>query len=209
VIRVLVVENETLVRQGLVNLLQLAPDIQVAGEAADGEEALRILPDARADVVLLDLRMPRLHGIGVLQRLEELGISTPCLVLTTFDDGQSALDAIRAGTKGYLRKDVTLDQLVTAIRTLAAGGSFIQPALTEQLLRRTRNSGPLEGPPPLTEREFQVLRLMASGFSNWEIAYALRTAEGTVKNQVSSILAKIRVRDRTLAVLKALEEGWL
>ncbi len=147
-IRVMVVENEALVRHGLLSLLGLALDIQVVAEASDGEEALRLLPDSKADVILLDLRMPRLHGIGVLQRLEERGDVTPCLVLTTFDDGQSVLDAIRAGAKGYLRKDVTLHQLVEAIRVIAAGGTFIQPALTEHLLQRTRSLELLQGPPP-------------------------------------------------------------
>lgn len=208
-IRVAVVDDETLIRQGLRNLLELAGDIEVCGEAADGEEAVAAIPGWAADVVLLDVRMPRAGGLDVLSRL---GASLPpTLILTTFDDAEVMLAAIRAGARGYLQKDVSLEQLTEAIRTLAAGRTFFQPLVTASLRRGLAGArigfASAEIFESLTERETEVLRLMAGGYSNREIAEALDTAEGTVKNQVSSILAKLGVRDRTRAVLKAIEGG--
>jgi DNA-binding NarL/FixJ family response regulator len=208
VIRTLLVEDETLVRQGIRKLLELDPRIEIAAEAADGEEALRRIGEVRPDVVLLDVRMPKLDGLGVLRALRDRPGSPPCLVLTTFDDRALALEAIREGARGYLRKDVTLAELVTAVETLAAGGTHLQPALTAALIEGAR-AHPL--PPasvlvePLTPRETEVLRLMAAAYTNREIAEALGTAEGTVKIHVSNILAKLGSRDRTEAVLRALE----
>jgi DNA-binding NarL/FixJ family response regulator len=215
VIHVLIVENEELVRQGLRRVLELDPELAVVGEARDGEEALRLVRESRPEVVLLDVRMPKLDGIGVLRALAADGQRfPPCLMLTTFDDPDALLDAVRAGAKGYLLKDVSFEQLTAAIRALAAGGTFIQPTVTEGLLRQldgVRGSAAArpdsEGrPEPLTGRELEVLRLMAGGYSNREIARALFVAERTVKNHVSSILAKLYVRDRTRAVLKALDQ---
>jgi DNA-binding NarL/FixJ family response regulator len=207
-IRALLVEDETLVRQGIRKLLELDPKIEVAAEAADGEEALRRIAEERPDVVLLDVRMPKLDGLGVLRALRDLPGSPPCLVLTTFDDRALALEAIREGARGYLRKDVTLAELVTAIETLAAGGTHLQPALTRALVAGAAQT--LHGTPeaplePLTPRETEVLRLMAAAYTNREIATALRTAEGTAKIHVSNVLAKLGARDRTHAVLRALE----
>jgi DNA-binding NarL/FixJ family response regulator len=209
-IRALLVEDETLVRQGIRKLLELDPRIEVAAEAADGEEALRRIAEARPDVVLLDVRMPRLDGLGVLRALRAQSGAPPCLVLTTFDDRALALEAIREGARGYLRKDVTLSELVTAVETLAAGNTYLQPALTAALLEGAR-AHPLPAAPepvlvePLTPRETEVLRLMAAAYTNREIAAALGTAEGTVKIHVSNVLAKLGARDRTHAVLRALE----
>jgi len=209
-IRALLVEDETLVRQGIRKLLELDPRIEIAAEAADGEEALRRIGEDRPDVVLLDVRMPKLDGLGVLRALRDRPGAPPCLVLTTFDDRALALEAIREGARGYLRKDVTLAELVTAVETLAAGGTHLQPALTAALLEGAR-SHPLPSAPepvlvePLTPRETEVLRLMAAAYTNREIAEALGTAEGTVKIHVSKILAKLGARDRTQAVLRALE----
>jgi DNA-binding NarL/FixJ family response regulator len=209
-IRTLLVEDETLVRQGIRKLLELDPRIEVAAEAADGEEALRRIGEDRPDVVLLDVRMPKLDGLGVLRALRDRPGAPPCLVLTTFDDRALALEAIREGARGYLRKDVTLPELVAAVETLAAGGTHLQPALTAALMEGAR-AHPLPAAPepvlvePLTPRETEVLRLMAAAYTNREIAEALGTAEGTVKIHVSNILAKLGARDRTQAVLRALE----
>ena len=212
-IRVFLVEDQAIVREGLHSLLDLVDDIEVIGEAADGEEAVARIPDAAPDVVLLDLRMPKLGGLGVLQRLGGAGQLPPTLILTTFDDDSSLLEGIRAGARGFLLKDVSLDQLTNAIRTLASGGTMIQPAVTDRVLRglkgiRTEFDS-LDPPDPLTERETEILRFMAGGYSNREIAGALRLAEGTVKNHISSILSKLGVRDRTRAVLKAVELGYV
>jgi DNA-binding NarL/FixJ family response regulator len=205
-IRTLIVDDEMLIRQGIHRLLELAPSVEVCGEARDGEEALVMIARQQPDVVLLDVRMPRMNGIELLRHLD--GEGPGCIVLTTFDDADVVLDAIRAGARGFLLKDVSLEQLVHAIEVVAAGESIFQPAITERLLRGIRIA-PARLADPLTAREREVIRLMAGGYSNKEIAGALETAEGTVKNHVSSILSKLGVRDRTRAVLKALEAGLL
>lgn len=212
-IRVLVVDDQTLVRHGIRSLLALADRVSVVGEAGDGRAALDAIDRLRPDVVLLDLRMPVLDGIGVLRALQDAPHAPPCLILTTFDDDALVLEGLRAGAKGYLLKDVTLAQLVEAIEALAAGRTMIAPAVTERVLQglhalRTEALG-FDEPEPLTERETEVLRLMAGGYSNKEIARALDVSEGTVKNHVSSVLSKMGVRDRTRAVLKALDAGLL
>lgn len=212
-IRVCLVDDQTLVRQGIQSLLELVDDIGVVAEASDGEEALRVIRDCSPDVVLLDVRMPKMTGLEVLQALQTSLELPPTIVLTTFDDQGIVLEAIRRGAKGFLLKDVSLEQLVNAIRTLAAGGTLIQPAITERIVKgigQVANDFPsLETPDPFTEREIEVLRLMTGGHSNREIAEALHVAEGTIKNHVSNILSKLGVRDRTRAVLKALEQGYL
>jgi DNA-binding NarL/FixJ family response regulator len=210
-IRVVVIDDQTLVRLGLRNLLELSEDIEVVGEGSDGEEALRVLDETLADVVLLDVRMPKKSGVEVLEERKRAGRPTPAILLTTFDDDSVVLAGIRAGAKGFLLKDVSLQQLTAAVRTVAGGGTLFQPALTERVLRGLESLRPQipssELPDPLTSRETEVLRLMAGGYSNREIADALGTVEGTVKNQTSSILSKLGVRDRTRAVLKAIELG--
>jgi DNA-binding NarL/FixJ family response regulator len=213
VIRVAVVDDQTLVREGIRSLLALAEDIEVVGDADDGDAALALLDAVAVDVLLLDLRMPRRDGIATLEALAERDDAPPTLVLTTFDDDELVLRALRAGAQGYLLKDVTLEQLVGAIRTLADGGTLLQPALTDRLLRAvTSRAATLEGferPDPLTGREADVIGLVAAGYSNKEIADALHLAVGTVKNHVSNVLLKLGVRDRTRAVLRALELGLL
>ncbi|HEX3554982.1 MAG TPA: response regulator transcription factor [Thermoanaerobaculia bacterium] len=211
-LRVLIAEDETLVRQGIRKLLELDSRIEIVAEAGDGEEALRRIGETKPDVVLLDVRMPRLDGLGVLRALQEKPDAPPCLVLTTFDDRSLVLEAIREGAKGFLRKDVSLSQLVGAIEALAAGGTCLQPAVTESLLRGLHARPPLEATSPvlvetLTPRETEVLRLLAAAYTNREIAEALGTAEGTVKIHVSNILGKLGARDRTQAVLRSLEMG--
>jgi DNA-binding NarL/FixJ family response regulator len=210
--RVVVVDDQTLVRQGIRTLLDLA-GIDVVGEADDGQAALAAIEETSPDVVLLDLRMPHRDGLWTLNRLREKGIELPVLVLTTFDDDTLVLDALRAGARGYLLKDVTLEQLTRAVVTLAGGGTLIAPSITDRLLRAIRSgpspagdAGPMQ---VLTERELEVLRLMAQGYTNREIAELLFLAEGTVKNHVSTILLKLGARDRTKAVLRALHEGIL
>ncbi|WP_221584133.1 response regulator transcription factor [Microbacterium sp. G2-8] len=213
-LRVLVVDDQTLVRQGIRGLLEVGDGVEVVGEAADGAEALDAIARLQPDVVLLDLRMPGLDGIGTLEELRRRGAEVPVLVLTTFDDAELVLAAMRAGARGYLLKDVTLEQLARGIRTVADGGTMLQPALTERLLREAERSAPdpagsfaiLEA---LTARELDVLHLMAGGYSNREIAVMLHLAEGTVKNHVSAILVKLASRDRTQAVLRALHAGLL
>ncbi|SFB14336.1 two component transcriptional regulator, LuxR family [Amycolatopsis marina] len=214
-IRVCVVDDQTLVRQGIRSLLDLSTEVTVAAEASDGDEALDILASTQPDVVLLDLRMPGRDGISTLKAMRERAINVPTLVLTTFDDDELVLRALRAGAHGYLLKDVTLDQLLGAIRTLADGGTLVQPAVTERLVRAARQLpgqeryDDLPPPQPLTEREREILRLLAGGYANREIATALHLAEGTVKNHVSSLLMKLGVRDRTRAVLRGLQHGLL
>ena len=214
-LRVCIVEDETLVRHGIRKLLELGDRVEVVAEARDGEEALAQIEQSRPDVVLLDVRLPRLDGIGVLKALREKPGAPPCLVLTTFDDREVTLAAIREGARGFLRKDVSLEQLLEAIETLAAGGTYLQPAVTESLLRGldgARRSLPVPGlapVEPLTPREAEVLGLMAAAYTNREIADALGAAEGTVKIHVSNILSKLGARDRTQAVLSALELGLL
>lgn len=189
-IRVCVVDDQTLVRQGIRSLLGISEDIEVVAEASDGAEAVLAVTTDPPDVVLLDLRMPGHDGIWALRKLRDLGVTVPVLVLTTFDDDELVFQAVRAGAAGYLLKDVTLEQLVGAVRTLAAGGTLVQPAITERLLRAIRAEQPPEPAPPpaLTDRELAVLRLLAGGYANRDIAATLFLAEGTVKNHVSSLL---------------------
>jgi len=208
-IRVLLVDDQTLVRQGVRALLSLADGIEVIGEASDGRQALEVIPQLKPDVVLMDMRMPVMSGLEALQALARTQSLPPTIILTTFDDDQLVLAGVKAGAKGYLLKDVSLEQLVGAIQTVAGGGSLVQPAVTQRLLsglEHMRNDFvSLDRPDPLTERETEILRLMACGFSNKEIANSLGVAEGTIKNHVSNILSKLGVRDRTRAVLKAFE----
>jgi DNA-binding NarL/FixJ family response regulator len=213
VIRVVIVDDHTLVRQGVQSLLRLDESIAIVGEAADGDEAIATIRRERPDVVLLDVRMPHKNGVEVLRELQASGDAMPAILLTTFDDDEALLEGIKAGAKGYLLKDVSLERLTDAIRAVAAGGTLIRPAVTETALRGLkhvrREFDALNPPDPLTRREIEILRLMAGGYSNGEIADALGTAVGTVKNHTSSILSKLGVRDRTRAVLKALELGYI
>ncbi|TCB96850.1 response regulator transcription factor [Micromonospora zingiberis] len=211
--RVVVVDDQTLIRQGIRGLLEVA-DIDVVGEADDGRAALAVIARTTPDVILLDLRMPRFDGIWTIEQLRAADIDIPVLVLTTFDDDALVLGALRAGARGYLLKDVTLAQLTRAIHTLAEGGTLIAPSITDRMLRAIRSGPSPAGPDApavqhLTEREQEVLRLVAHGYSNREIAGILFLAEGTVKNHVSTILTKLGARDRTNAVLRALHEGIL
>jgi DNA-binding NarL/FixJ family response regulator len=207
-IRVVIAEDQTIVRQGLRSLLGLSGDIEIAGEAADGEEAIEVIEAVKPDVVLLDLRMPRLDGVGVLKALRG---RVPTLILTTFDDDANLFEAVRAGAKGWLLKDVSLERLTGAIRTLAEGGTCIEPVITERIVRALGEShvafDSAALPEPLTDREKTILRLLAGGYSNKEISELLNISDGTVKNHISNLLSKLGVRDRTRAVLKAIDLG--
>jgi len=207
VIRVFIADDQLLVRQGIRRLLELDRELEIVGEAEDGAETIEKVPAVNPDVLLLDVRMPRKSGVDVLRELSARHALPPTLVLTTFDDAEVVLEGIRAGARGFMLKDVSYEQLITAIRAVAAGETVFQPAITQRLLRAVPRSA--ERIEALTEREREVVRLMAGGYSNKEIAHALGTAEGTIKNHVSNILIKLGARDRTRAVLKALESGLL
>jgi DNA-binding NarL/FixJ family response regulator len=209
--RVLLVDDQKLIRDGITSLLALSGKVQVVGECADGSTVLAACDALQPDVILLDLSMPVMNGVQTLEALKSAGSTIPVLILTTFDEHQLVLNSITLGARGFLLKDVSLETLVDAIITLAAGGSCFAPNITERLLGSVRNSNTTftmpQTPEPLSDKELEILQLMAAGYSNKEIAAALYKSEGTVKNQCSAILAKLGVRDRTRAVLLALELG--
>ena len=212
-IRVVLADDQTLIRQGIRGLLELIGDFEVVGEADEGVGALRKILELHPDVALLDVRMPGTDGLGAVRALRDRGDLTPVVLLTTFDDDAVLLEAVRIGVAGFLLKDVDIEVLASTLRAAAAGQRLALPAVSERAEREARERHAdfeaAELPQELTPRELEVLRLIAGGFSNREIAHALGTAEGTVKNQASSVLSKLGVRDRTRAVLKALELGWL
>ena len=207
-IRVLIVDDHTVVRDGLSAMLEPQEDITVVGEAADGaagvEEAGRLLPD----VVLMDLRMPELDGVGAMRRIHEDHPEINFLVLTTFDTDEYIYDAIEAGAKGFLLKDASREDLFKAVRAVARGESLIEPGIAARVLNRfaqlSREAAPQE---LLSERERQVLELLAKGSANKEVATALSLSESTVKTHVANIFQKLEVNDRTSAVTQALQRG--
>jgi DNA-binding NarL/FixJ family response regulator len=211
VIRVLVADDQALIRDSFRLLLDLEPDIEVVGEAGNGQEAVARVGRLRPDVVLMDVRMPVLDGLGATQALTRGGSPARVLILTTYDADEYLYDAMRAGACGFLLKDVRRDQLADAVRTVAAGESLLHPALTRRLVERF-----VQGPPPggdvtalrtLTDRETEVLRLVGRGLSNAEIAAELFLGEATVKTHLGRILAKLGLRDRVQAVVTAYETG--
>lgn len=214
-VNVMLVDDQNLVREGIKSLLTLAGHIKVVGEAGDGEEALVVVSQLKPDVILMDVRMPILDGISTLKRMKEQDLDIPVIILTTFDDHELVLNGIRAGAKGFLLKDVSLELLVEAIDAVHRGETLIQPAVTERVIKgftdlQKEGNSKVERhivDEPLTQREIEIIRLMAGGYSNKEISRAIFKSEGTIKNHVSNILAKLGVRDRTRAVLKALEIG--
>jgi DNA-binding NarL/FixJ family response regulator len=216
VIRVLLCDDQELVRAGFRLILDLEDDLEVVGEAADGKECVREVALLRPDVVLMDIRMPRMDGIEATRQLVAAGSPTRVLVLTTFDLDEHVYDAMRAGASGFLLKDVPRDQLVFAVRAVARGDAFMAPALTRRLVERYVGApAPLStnGVPTalhaLSERERQVFALLARGCSNAEIAGALVLGEATVKTHVGNILAKLELRDRVQAVVLAYESGFV
>ncbi len=212
-IRVLLVDDQRLMREGLRMLLELEPDLEVVGEAADGAAALteygRILPD----VVLMDIRMPGMDGVEATRRLRDRWPNARVIIVTTFDEDAYVFEGLRAGAVGYLLKDISGHDLAQAVRTVAAGGALLQPSVAARVVAEfarlaTPARPPDQGlPEPLSEREREILRLVANGLTNREIADRLALAEGTVKNYVTVILGKIGARDRTQAAVRARELG--
>ena len=204
-------DDQTLVRSGIKSLLSLSERVEVVAEGDDGEKALPIAKQHTPDIFLMDLRMPRMNGIDAIKSLRDDGIETPVIILTTFDDHELVLQGLQAGAQGYLLKDVSLESLIDAIEAVHNGETIVQPAITDTLLRGLKSQkgefDSLPDPQPLSPKETEVLRLVASGYSNREISAALHKSEGTIKNHVSNVLGKLGVRDRTRAVLRALEIG--
>lgn len=213
-IRILLVDDQTMFREGLRTLLSVQPDFQVVGEAENGEQALEKAASLKPEVVLMDLRMPIMDGVTATRRLNTMYPSCRVIVLTTFDDDENVFEGLRAGALGYLLKDAPSEKLFEAIRAAARGESFLQPSVAAKVVaeftRLARQAPSRQEQEPLealSERELDVLRLLASGASNREIAAHLVLAEGTVKNHVTNILAKLGVNDRTQAALKARDLG--
>lgn len=203
-IRLALADDQALVRAGLRALLGSLPGLRIEIEAADGQQLLEALTTTTVDVIVCDIRMPGINGIEATQQLRRAGQRVPVLLLTTFDDPALLLAARKAGAQGFLLKDTDPDTLLEAILTLKRGGTLLQPLASNTV--HSRIATPLSGSenPSLSDREVEVLRLMAGGYANREIAGALHLAEGTVKNYVSDILAKLDCTDRTRAVLKAI-----
>jgi len=210
-IRLLIVDDQRLMREGLRTLLELEPDLQVAGEAGDGQEALQLYASLQPDVVLMDIRMPVMDGVEATRQLLQGFPQSRVIILTTFDDDAYVFDGLRAGALGYLLKDVSGDELAEAIRQVASGGALIEPSVARKVLAEfARLPQPVgqsgsDQPHALSERETEILKLLAQGASNRQIASQLFLAEGTVKNYISNILDKLGVVDRTQAALRARE----
>jgi DNA-binding NarL/FixJ family response regulator len=213
-IRVLLVDDQVLMRRGLRKLLEVEEGIEVVGEAADGVEALRLIPDARPEVALVDARMPKMDGVELIRRLSEEHPRVAAIVLTTFDDDEYVFEGLRAGGRGYVLKDTPSEELAAAIQKVHRGeavlGGEITSKVIEEFGRLSKAPGTEgAGSESLSEREFEVLKLVASGASNREIAKKLYITEGTVKNHISNVLRKLGFRDRTQAALYAQEHGWI
>ncbi|HEY4976745.1 MAG TPA: response regulator transcription factor [Gaiellaceae bacterium] len=211
-VRVLIVDDQALVRSGFRMILEARDDLEVVGEAENGAQALELAREQEPDVVLMDVRMPVLDGVEATRRLLEAGSSARVIILTTFDLDEYVFEALRAGASGFLLKDVEPTQLVEAIRIVASGEALLAPSITRRLLVRFASLDVNERKPPpgldsLTPRELEILRLVAGGLSNAEIAAELVLSETTVKTHVSSVLRKLNLRDRVQAVVLAYEAG--
>jgi len=212
-IRVAVIDDQAMVREGFSALLNAQPDIEVVGSASDGSEAVHLVKGTRPDVVLMDIRMPKLNGLDATREILAMpGLEHPrVVILTTFDADEYVFSALRAGASGFLLKDATAEELVRAVRIIAAGDSLLAPAVTGRLIAeytsrpaRRERSAMLSG---LTERELEVMRLIATGNSNAEIAGTLFLSEQTIKTHVSRVLGKLGLRDRAQVVIAAYESG--
>ncbi|MFZ2362679.1 MAG: response regulator transcription factor [Anaerolineae bacterium] len=214
-IRLLLVDDQRLMREGLHTLLDMEPGLQVVGEAANGQEALNAYAASTPDVVLMDVRMPVMDGVEATRQLRARWPAARVIILTTFDDDEYVFEGLRAGAAGYLLKDVSIQELAEAIHAVMAGGVLIEPSVARKVVAEfARMATPAARPAqdldePLSEREVEILRLLAQGMTNREIAQRLYLAEGTVKNYVTNILGKIGARDRTQAALRAHEMGLL
>jgi DNA-binding NarL/FixJ family response regulator len=212
-ISILIVDDQSLFREGLRTLLSVQPEFKVVGEAGNGEEALRLAAGLRPAVVLMDLRMPVLDGVTTTRRMRSLLPDCRVIVLTTFDDDEYVFEGLRAGAVGYLLKDVSSEKLYEAIRAAARGEYFLLPSITTKVMEEFSRLSELvpeaiePAADPLSARELEILNLVATGASNKEIASNLVIAEGTVKNHLTNILSKLGVKDRVQAVLKAKEMG--
>jgi DNA-binding NarL/FixJ family response regulator len=212
-IRVLLVDDQRLMRDGLRTLLELESDLEVVGEAGDGQHAVQAYAELKPNVVLMDIRMPTMNGVEATARLCQDWPEANIIILTTFDDDEYVFEGLRAGAKGYLLKDVSGEELATAVRAVAGGSALLGSAVARRVLAQFAGLRPAQAETvlsePLTDRELEILQLIAEGLSNPEIAGRLFLAEGTVKNYVSNILQKTDTRDRTQAVLKAQSLGLL
>ena len=218
-IRVLLVDDQTLIRQGIRLLLEIETGIQVVGQAADGQQALEQVEALHPDVVLMDVRMPEMDGVAATREITKRFPEVKVIILTTFEDDETVFEGLKAGARGYLLKDISSEEMAEAVRKVAAGEALIEPRLTRKVLAEfsrlaSASDKPASAavpanslPAPLTEREQDVLKALARGLSNREIAEQLVITEGTVKNHVSSLIDKLGVRDRTQAVLKGQELG--
>jgi DNA-binding NarL/FixJ family response regulator len=212
-IRILLCDDQALVRSGFRMILEAREDLEVVGEAEDGREAIELSRQLEPDVILMDVRMPNVNGVEATRQLVDAGSSARILILTTFDLDEYVYDALRAGASGFLLKDVQPAQLVDAIRVVSAGEALLAPSVTRRLLDRFADALPGDEakPPPalesLTERELEVLKLLAGGLSNAELADRLFLSETTVKSHISSVLRKLDLRDRVQAVVLAYEAG--
>ena len=215
-VRVLICDDQTVVRDGLAAILSTDPEIEVVGTAANGAEAVAIAASVAPDVVLMDLKMPVMDGVRATRALRGAASPPFVLVLTTYADDEWLIEAVRAGASGYLLKDVRREELLAAIKGTAAGKSYVDPTVAGRLMRQVSGGLPVPRPAPgpalaeqLSERELEILRLVARGLSNPEIAEELHLAAGTVRNYVSGMLQKLGVDDRTQAALLAQRRGWL
>lgn len=213
-IKILLVDDQQLVRQGIQLLLETEDDLQVIGMANNGIDALEKIEKLKPDVVLMDIRMPEMNGVEATQHISQKYPGIGVVILTTFDDDEYVFEGLKAGARGYLLKDISSEEMATAVRTVAAGGALIQPSITRKVLSEfsrlattPKAANTTDLPEPLTDREMDVLKSIAEGHSNKEIAEQLFITEGTVKNHVSNLIAKLNVRDRTQAIIRAKDLG--